>query len=99
MSLVKGLRFQKESIEISKKFVVLNFSTFSCFQLGILSYFPGVAVVLVFLLMLRVHRIRLLRFVVPLLVRIPVFRIYQNRKNVDTFIAVRSNFVVQQHKV
>ncbi|CAI5451569.1 unnamed protein product [Caenorhabditis angaria] len=54
-------------------------------ELGNLIFVPTIALSLVIALLVRVQQLR-------------VMRIYQNRKNVEDFIAIRSKYIVRQQK-
>uniref|UniRef100_A0A1I7XIE0 PH domain-containing protein n=1 Tax=Heterorhabditis bacteriophora TaxID=37862 RepID=A0A1I7XIE0_HETBA len=55
-------------------------------ELGVLVWFPTIALVIIIVLILRVHHYRLLR-------------IYQNRNNVDKYIAIGSRNIVGQKEI
>ncbi|CAJ0588830.1 unnamed protein product [Cylicocyclus nassatus] len=55
-------------------------------EIGLLALLPGTAVLVVIFILLRLHQLRLLR-------------IYQNRRNVDDYLAIGSKRIVEKHQL
>ncbi|EYC06584.1 hypothetical protein Y032_0075g972 [Ancylostoma ceylanicum] len=55
-------------------------------EIGLLAIFPGTAVLVVAVVLLRLHQLRILR-------------IYQNRKSVDDYLAIGSKRIIEKHQI